>query len=402
MELLETHQLLSAFEKLASKSSQIDIAVGWVTESDALLSLRKAAKRGARVRVVVGLSGNATTPTALRSLLEFADVRIGVCRSGTFHPKFYLFHSTTRSVCWIGSANFTGRAFSYNLELVQESTDSGSAERWFKRLWRGLTSDPLKVIDKYCDEWTPPPQAPGFEVVSRQSIVRSPIELILPPPKTWEKYVAALRLCDAYKKEVHDEFSILGEARSYLETISIGRELCHRRNWSSLTRDEANILLPNQERDGAWGALGSMKGAAKAISLFHSNRGGIRTRIRHILDPAFNAQTQDEFIQHSSEAISRICQIKRFKTAIATRLLALGRPDLGVSVNAGSAPGLSTITGLSKNPRTLGNPSNYKLLLQWLYQQPWYKVGKPADSEGRTLWSMRAALLDAFVFKPSR
>ena len=402
MKLLETRQLLSSFEQLASRSSRIDIAVGWVTESDALLSLRNAAGRGAQVRVVVGLAGNATTPTALRSLLEFADVRIGTCPTGTFHPKFYLFRSSRRSVCWIGSANFTGRAFSYNLELVQEFIDSGTAEEWFKGLWRGLESDPSKEISRYCRAWAPTPPSPGLVATSTQSSVRSPIKLILPPPKNWEKYVVALRQCDAYRRQVNEDFSVLGETRSYLETISIGRELCRRGSWSSLSRDEANILLPNQERDGAWGALGSMRGAGTAISMFHRNTGGIRTRIRRILDPAFSARTNDEFIHRASEAISKISQIKRFKTAIATRLLALGRPDLAISVNAGSAPGLSHITGLSKNPQALGNPSNYTLLLQWLYQQPWYKVGRPADSEGRTLWSMRAALLDAFVFRPSR
>ena len=44
--------------------------------------------------------------------------------------------------------------------------------------------------------------------------------------------------------------------------------------------------------------------------------------------------------------------------------------------------------------------NRYGLLLEALYRKPWYDVDEPSDPFERRLWSMRAALLDCFVYIP--
>ena len=41
-----------------------------------------------------------------------------VPRGGVFHPKLYRFFASQGTVCWIGSASFTGGGFGANAELV--------------------------------------------------------------------------------------------------------------------------------------------------------------------------------------------------------------------------------------------------------------------------------------------
>jgi HKD family nuclease len=89
---LLTERLLQKFTGRIASASQVDIAVAWVTPSEALERLRKLALRpGIRIRVAVGLSGNGTHPEALRSLQKFAELRITpLCLSRSFVTRSLL------------------------------------------------------------------------------------------------------------------------------------------------------------------------------------------------------------------------------------------------------------------------------------------------------------------------
>ncbi len=84
---------------------------------------------------------------------------------------------------------------------------------------------------------------------------------------------------------------------------------------------------------------------------------------------------------------------------MATRLLVLARPDRIVSINgAANKPIKNFLPRVGR--RDLAVAKNYGRLLDELYQQPWFDVDEPEDEIERTLWSMRAALLDSFVYSP--
>ena len=54
--------LHTRFTALLSTASAVDIATAWATPGEHLRALDTAATRGAKIRVIVGVSGNATHP----------------------------------------------------------------------------------------------------------------------------------------------------------------------------------------------------------------------------------------------------------------------------------------------------------------------------------------------------
>src|ERR1700730_11667052 len=85
-------------------------------------------------------------------------------------------------------------------------------------------------------------------------------------------------------------------------------------------------------------------------------------------------QNTVDFKRAAIAAIQDITKEPDFGSGIATRLIALAKPEFGVSVNAGSATNLAT---LSATPRSLGRPQNYSQLLDWIYKQPWFVSPQP-------------------------
>ncbi len=95
-----------------------------------------------------------------------------------------------------------------------------------------------------------------------------------------------------------------------------------------------------------------------------------------------------------------LIKIDRVGPGAATLLLTLARPDRLLSVNGASKNALAKLMG-SNNPPEFQKPEGYGNLLRWLYNQRWYADGPPADRGLLQIWSLRAALVDAFVYDPS-
>ena len=157
MPLVETDRLLNRFVELLDASTHVDIAVAWVGPGLAIEHVLELAENK-EIRIVVGLSGNSTDPPTLRRLLEQVELRVAPAPlGGIFHAKFYRFGKLDGAVCWIGSANFTRRGFSSNVELVHEFADTdGDGGAWFETLWQGLDEDPLPAIVHYEEHYKPP------------------------------------------------------------------------------------------------------------------------------------------------------------------------------------------------------------------------------------------------------
>jgi HKD family nuclease len=160
MHFYNTQQLLEALERRLREAKSVDIAVAWAWSCSALELLDKAASRGVKIRAMVGLDGNWSQPTALRSLAGFADVRIASDLGRIFHPKVFIFRSPHESIGWVGSANLTTGGFVRNVEGVIEVADPTEAEEWFNELWARLAEDPMPAIEKYERDWVPPQRGP--------------------------------------------------------------------------------------------------------------------------------------------------------------------------------------------------------------------------------------------------
>ena len=84
----------------------------------------------------------------------------------------------------------------------------------------------------------------------------------------------------------------------------------------------------------------------------------------------------------------------RIGPGVATRFLALARPDLYVSLNGASRQGLAECSGLA--PTTMDR--RYGDLLAWVHGSNWYRAERPTDALEGEIWDYRAALVDAFVY----
>jgi phosphatidylserine/phosphatidylglycerophosphate/cardiolipin synthase-like enzyme len=153
--LLENNVIAPRWRELLSISTQIDVAVAWIT-SESLTDdlLRFASLKGKRVRVISGYRDFLTNPEALRRLHAANLVKMGFADSGsTYHPKVYLFTTDSESLCWVGSANLTDAGFGRNVEIVHEFSDDGGARAWIDGEWLRFGFPTTEWLDQYEQRW---------------------------------------------------------------------------------------------------------------------------------------------------------------------------------------------------------------------------------------------------------
>lgn len=408
MPVIDEQLLLQRFTELAKQAKQIDIAVAWARSCDAVEAV---AASDADIRIVVGISGNATHPSTLRRLAEFSELRIAPDEPPRiFHPKYYCFYGK-RTICWVGSANLTNGGFGGNAELVHEfDVNSDEYRNWFECLWETLEPDPMPAISEYESKYKPTkakrsPQ-PKVPVAKRDLPSLGDIE-------TWTDFVEGLRAYNSYYQN-HDKhhFDVLGETHSWLHTIWTGRDVVRRYDWANLTPRECYILrgfTAKDDTEGVWGLLGDMSASRQAsFVLNNKNKPDVeapRQRISEQIQRVVPAT--GDIIDIAHEAVQEIRAVRCYEhklhgigPAAATRWLTLARPDCLVSVNKASAPGLGEVSHL---PRDSNLGYVYSDLLLWLHERPWFNEfnnRQPEDHLERAVWNCRAALVDVFVYEP--
>ncbi len=402
--LLTRELLLERLSRQVQQSDRIDIAVAWANDCSALEQLCQFAGPDKRLRTIVGIWGNASHPNALRTIQKCAHLRIVTSAEGLFHPKLYLFHLPDRCVGWIGSANLTGPGFEQNEELVLEFSDDGEVAQWFEERWNSLgdADTTRSILDKYERDWKPPSAPPRSPQLSERIPTLSEIYDMAGGLADWSSFVAAIVEADEYWGYYwKQEHPVTGEIGSWSNTIALGNAVVLRGEWSNLSHLDRYLILGR----GDYGLLGSMRGAGVANNVFkEATRSNllVRRKIRMALQPVIDAKAS-EFAGAACAFIGELEGIDGFAGALATRFLALARPDRAISVNNGSRKRLSELTGLpvsslSKAPH--GRGRSYMDLLHWFEDRDWYSSPDPRDAGERLLASRRAATFDAFVYEP--
>ena len=410
--LIRDDRFQTAFENRLKTHTHVDIATAWASGGEHLRVLANAARRkprGVRVRAIVGIAGKATHPDALTELygITEGDLRIIGDEGRLFHPKLYLFHRLTnrgvRTCAWIGSANFTAKGFGVydraNEEIIVEIGPGEYADRlaeWFRERWeRCAAAAPVAdVIRRYTKAWhRDPPSRDVRKLVSESVSERIQLLDDAHRPQTFVEYHQALRECEEMLED--EEWEVLNpQGRSYMRAISVRRRLLlGETSWRLLDHESQKTLKGSWRRPGSdwWGLLGRMGRSNWPVVREHE------TRIRAVLDEVVGADSGD-FPDVAVKAMQELIGIENnLGYGTATLLLTLARPDRLLSLNNASKKGLSTLSGTSRS--TLGTPENYRLLLQWLYSQPWFTDRPPTDEDSAHIWQFRAALVDAFAYK---
>jgi hypothetical protein len=410
--LLTEETLLAALEERLASADAVDLAVAWAGPGKAFTKIIEFARRSpGRLRAIVGIAGNATYPRVLHDLHRDAALRIPNS-SPLFHPKLYLFRKGSQAAAWVGSANLTRCGFEQNAELVSVVVDDGSYAGWFNDWWKSLDEDPSETIKRYSAAWKPPSR-PGEREGTDAGRVAGPVaehefRRLLGSVSDWKSFVEALRIASAYWRGWYG-VSVDGEDQSWLNTITLGNEIVRRRSWSDLSKNDYRLLMGIEvDVDGVsagYGLLGSMKGAGDAKNVFNEASAEnlrIREQIRAALQPAIEADVSS-FREAALDFIRVVEGFQGFSGAVATRLLALARPDIAVSVNKGSRDSLAAWSGLPKSALSKSGSgkrgASYGSLLDFLAEQEWYSSPAPKGTYEKGLADARAALLDCLVYK---
>ncbi len=402
------------FGQLLGDAKEVCIASAWASPGDHLEQVKQWAKAGGGLKSVIGLSGASTVPAALRDLAGAGELRTpeAETRSVTgyrnlFHPKFYLFKGT-RSVALVGSANFTGGGFGSNFEVCAEIADDGDLNDLFERLWRSATVMSEPQIEAYEAEWAKRPRAP-FRPFVKQPLAadKHPADYANLGAADWADYVALLKGAETYWWDHEANHKVWGDAPSYQACIDTVGPILLDRDWDSLTNVEREMILAHRgdktRLSFDFGLLGSMYAAGEFKALFFNPKAG---KDREAAQSALKRLARNPAADLDAVIATLESLMARNGTGIgaATRLMALVRPDLCVSVNNASTARLQEQSGIDRNRfrRKAAAPKAYRELLAWVWTRPWFQSPEPADLIEQQAWRLRAALVDAVVYDPNR
>ena len=414
--IIRDDEIQGRFKDLLKAHTRVDIATAWATHGEHLRMLAEATKREqsrVEVRAIVGTAGNATRPDALQELYGITNGDLRIISDGIrlFHPKLYLFgrhkNGHVGSHAWVGSANFTNAGFGGHAEANEEiiveigpgkTIDALAA--WFQERWNRCPTDPPvgEMIRRYTEDWKQNPPDPDFrKFVSGDVSRRSDLLDDAHRPLTLQEYRQALRKCEEMLQDEEKDWEVLNpRGRSYMRAISERqRLLLGEARWSQLDSKSQLLQLTGGLPRGDsswWGLLGRMARSNGKAVRDHEDR------IRRILANVVSAD-DTEFPGVAVAAMQELTSIDYVAHGTATLLLALARPDRLLSLNSASQKAYGKLSGMS--PSTLGEPQNYRKLLEWLYAQPWYADSPPSDGALERIWRFRAALVDAFVYEPT-
>ena len=152
------------------KADRIDIIVSFLMESGVkmlLEELKKAMKRGAKVRILTGNYLGITQPSALylikHELGELVNLRFYNEKNRSFHPKSYIFHYADHSEIYIGSSNISRSALTSGIEWNYRFSSHRDPENYekFYRTFEDLFQNHSIVIDdkelkRYSKTWHRP------------------------------------------------------------------------------------------------------------------------------------------------------------------------------------------------------------------------------------------------------
>ena len=282
-------------------------------------------------------------------------------------------------------------------EALFETSDTKAVECWFNQLCAWCTRLDEVAINFYEDHRRKnlPPQRP--KTWDPASLDESPPVWLLSEVDDWRSYVAALKRCDQWwerwsrKHHPKNPWSVLGKTNSWRRTILGLHDIVHR-DWDKLNDDDQSRLLGL--RKDHWALLGRMRGSAKPI-VFDRYGQKIQNVIQR-LGVANDADFPDAAIEAYASLVDP--NVKGIREGIASRLLTLAKPDRFVSVNRKSSKGLAKCFGPDK-PTAFGVAKNYRILLGKIYDQSWFREPAPRGELEHEICSMRAALLDCFVYE---
>lgn len=383
--------LAKTIVKLIDKHANYSFAVAWTSAETEVFEKIKESKKKIK-RAAIGTHFYQTHPAVLESFIDSKKVRFVLQPQGVFHPKVYLFYSDDNWDLLIGSANLTAGAMGKNSELMLHvsSIDSGEVElddAVLKRItayWEMGETVSDSMAGKYRALWRA--QQPNLRRISgayssNESIAPIHTEIM---SMSW----------DEYYRRVQDDPYHGYERRCHL------LDLAHNafKEYESFSNMEIGLRktiagLPNDLNEHA-GWFGSMKGAGYYHQAINNNDARISRSLHFI--PFDGAVTRNHYDSYISEFVSAFPN-GGHGVGIASRLLALKRPDYFVCLDSKNKSNLCNDFGIKSTNMTYER--YWDDLICRIHDSVWWNSPTPVSQLERKVWEGRAAMLDAIFYE---
>jgi HKD family nuclease len=408
MRLLTTPGMLrDALKDSFEQATAIHAAVAWASTNFEGFDLIKKYRSKLR-RFLVGMHFHQTHPEFIEEFLSENSVRFIMSPDGTFHPKVYFFELPENNWCCItGSPNFTRAAFETNAELaiLFESTDPGGADckkflfealdKWWPQ-GKHLTANELA---EYREQWKraqatlphPPsvidkPTTSGIDSDGGADIPDIPICRL-----KWNEFFYRVK-----KERYASDATMQVRLEVLLEIRKLFEEAPHFCDMGREQRYKVAGLVTYDNMDFKW--FGSMTGNGTFFRNIKINNPIISSALDFI---ALEGPVKhDEYLYF----------VKEFKKAfpyppgrdgvgIATRLLAMKRPDLFVCLNSRNRQRLYKEFEIRQRIGDHDYNKYWGCIVEPIRKSLWWKSSRPTDETQATVWDARAAMLDALFMK---
>lgn len=379
--------------KLMMKYKRYHIATAWASlgsnASKTLLNNKKRIKK-----MIVGTHFYQTHPDFIENFISSKQVKFILQTNGIYHPKVYLFSNQDNDwECVIGSANFTMSALSRNSEVVVhiKSTDK-DASNVYKEListingyW--IESEPISKDDfhNYKNIWKKNIKKLKGEYggsKNKKPLIKSKIFSY-----SWPEYFELIS---------NDKFHSF---KGRIELLGISnRYFAENKKFSKLDeiqrREIAGIATENQSDSNVnWGWFGSMSGAGKFQNRINTNNKYISRALGAI------PLQGTVYKSHYTKFVSLFQQTfpdGGAGVAIASRLLAMKRPDQFVCLDKRNRPKLCNEFGISK---TVTFDAYWDDVIERINDSVWWSSKMPHNKTEAKAWLGRAAMLDTIFYE---
>lgn len=314
-----------------------------------------------------------------------------------FHPKIYLFsNSIVDWECLVGSANLTKSACTENTEIIAHisSSDEGSKkalkkiQAQIKTYWNESESMSNEDYNHYCNVWKSNQKrlktlsGSYSKKKNEKPILKSEIYSM-----DWSSYV---------NKVKNDRHHSLNKRLDLLERVqNIFKDYS---KFNQIPLDlRKGIAGFASEDEIPWGWFGSMRGAGKFKNRINKNDINISRALDRIsLSGEITKKDFDRYIEKFVAAFPDGGD----GIAIASRLLAMKRPDVFVCLDAQNLEGITAEFGMIRTGMTYER--YWDEIIVPIFDSVWWNQPKPKKGTEARIWMGRAAMLDAIFYEPKQ
>lgn len=378
--------------KLTTAHEQIDIAVAWASSGTAAF-IELSNRRKKINKAVIGTHFYQTHPDVLDDFVGDKRTRFVLQPKGVFHPKLYVFTSGDEWEILIGSANLTRGAFCKNSEVMLHFNNQDApysilqeSQDLISDYWADSDEVSKQMADTYRNLWKQ--QQSSLRRISSNygegGTFKAPVHtLIMPMP--WDDFFLTV------KKDPYHGFS---ERCNLLDQVQ--REFRGSPDYSKMSLGVRKTIagLPN-DYNNHWACFGSMKGAGYFHQAINNNDPYISAALDEIpLEGGITEQHYHSYIKEFVKAFPR----GRDGVAVASRLLALKRPDHFVCLNGKNRSQLCKDFGVKQTDMNYDRYWDEVILP--IMDSVWWNAPVPTSKSQLKVWAGRAAMLDALFYQP--